>query len=212
MKTSSNSILRIIALLICTALLAACESDSDGGISKDVGDNDPNIVVAMGDSITKGGFSGNLPWPSRLSMMIGKSVINMGVAGATSGDGVNQINRALSQNPGYVILAYGANDAINGINSAKVEGNIAAMIAAIKENQSIPIVANVMPMTEERELYNGNVVAINESIRAAASAQGAKMVNLYNAVGTDPGQYYVDGLHLNDAGENLVAMRFADVF
>lgn len=201
-------------LLASTMLISSgCENDKPLGKGHDFGDNDQNIVVAMGDSITRGGYSGGAPWPARLASMTGKNVINLGVPGAVSGDGVSRVASALkSRKPGFVIIYYGANDAIQGNDPAAVAGNIERMIATVQDAKSIPVVASVAPMSGAREIYNGNVSAINEQIYAVASARGAKVVDINGAIGSNPELYLVDGLHPSDAGEDLIASEFSGLF
>ena len=93
--------------LVSVAVLAltGCEDDDSSplGSGHDFGDNDPNRVSAIGDSITASG------WLPQLSSMIGKEVINRGVGGATSGDGRRSVNTVLSgDKPGFLIIQYGA--------------------------------------------------------------------------------------------------------
>ncbi|HMO51138.1 MAG TPA: GDSL-type esterase/lipase family protein [Kiritimatiellia bacterium] len=199
-----------IALLIA----AGCESDKKSlGSGHDFGDNDENLVLAMGDSITKGGFSGGTSWPTRFAARTGKSTINDGIAGATSGVGASRIQDLLARRkPGFVIIFYGANDAIRSVNVERTAANIDAMIGAALDNGSIPVVATVLPMAEARSVFNGNVEAINLRIREIAKARRVKLVDLNRAVGDTPEEFYTDGLHLNNRGEDLVALEFADLF
>jgi lysophospholipase L1-like esterase len=208
--------LAVLTVLITLLISGGClNSGGGGGLDggHDFGENDPNVVVAMGDSITAGGFSGGAPWPSRMAGMIGKTVVNDGVSGARSSDGVARVNRRLSSlKPGYVIIFYGANDAINGVDSDQVGAAIDAMVAAVQANQSIPIVATVMPMSGGRVIFNGAVDRINEQIRYVARNRGAALVNLNGLVSGNTDLYLADGLHLNDNGELAVALEFADRF
>lgn len=200
-----------LALVVFLAINSGCESDSGNklGDGHDFGDNNPNLVVAMGDSITAGGYSGGAPWPSRFAEMVGKTVINRGISGANSIDGSGRINSVLRQTkPGYVIIWYGANDAIQGISLDATERALNAMVDAAKANKSIPVIANVMPMAGGRSIFNGRVESINDRIKSI----DAKKVNTYGVVNSDPSLYLVDGLHLSDLGENAIALEFLDAF
>lgn len=204
----------IIILSAALALTTGCESDDkslDKG--KDFGDNNPELVLAMGDSITAGGDSGGAPWPSRFSSITGKTTINSGTQGATSLVGASRIGGQLSKlKPGYVVIFYGANDVRQGVQPSDTEAAIRSMVIAAKANKTVPLVVNVMPMSEGSSIFNPAIDALNILIKAAANSEGATFVNMNAAAGSDPGQYLVDGLHLNDAGETLVAMTIADRF
>lgn len=216
-KDIRRSFITLAVLLLIWSTTGCLDSGGGGGggLGKghDFGGNNTNVVVAMGDSITAGGFSGGAPWPSRLAGMIGKTVVNDGIPGAESVVGAARVNGVLSGlKPGFVIIAYGANDAIQSNDPDAVGANIDAMIAAVQANQSIPVVATVMPMSEGRIIYNAFVEAINARIRNVAANRGARVVNLYGLVNGRQDTYLADGLHLNDAGELAVAMEFADLF
>lgn len=204
------------SLMIMTSLTlsSGCENQgSEYGAGHDFGDNNSDVVLVMGDSITAGGFSGSAPWPSRFGAASGKTVINDGIAGATSGLGSARIGGMLAATkPGFVIIGFGANDAILSMSADTTANHIRAMVAAAKNNRTIPVVATVMPMQGGRSIYNGHVDAINERIRTIASEYNVRVINLHGAVGSNPDEYYVDGLHLNDAGENLVALEYTDLF
>ena len=183
------------------------------GDGHDFGPNDPDLVLAMGDSITAGGYSGGPPWPARFGGIVGKSVINDGIPGAMSNVGASRAPGLItSRRPGFVIIFYGANDAIQGISADATEGSIRAMVNAAKSNQAIPVLGTVLPMSVSRSIYNGRVDQINERIRSVGRSESVKVVDLHRVVARDPDRYLVDGLHLNAAGEELVALEFNDAF
>lgn len=207
-----NSLIFYCMCGLIALLGTGCESDSDKklGDGHDFGENNPDLVLAMGDSITAGGYSGGTPWPARFGSMVGKSVINDGISGAASPVGAGRINSLLATyKPGFVIIWFGANDAINGYNIETTDGALKYMIEAAKANKSIPVIANVMPMAGGRIIFNGNVERINERI---ANLSGVKKVNVYNTVSGNTDLYLADGLHLSDAGEQEVAALFMDAF
>lgn len=197
--------------MLIAALGVGCESDSGGklGDGHDFGDNNPEVVLVMGDSISAGGYSGGPPWPSRFADMVGKTVVNYGVPGANSIDGAGRISRAINSiKPGYVIIWYGANDAIQSISVDSTDRAINYMVDVAKTNKVIPVVINVMPMAGGRSIFNGTVDRINERIKSIK----AKKVNAHKLVNSDPFLYLEDGLHLSDTGENAIALEVLDVF
>ena len=196
-----------IAAAAALAALCGCE-DHGGGGGGDVGDNDPNLVICVGDSITQGYACDGAPYPSQLAAMCGKNVRNLGIGGARAGTGASRISSQLACKPGYVCILYGANDAINGGDAGSVKESIRAIIAACKRNQSIPIVATTPPMIGEHSLYNGAARSVNEAISAAAREEGARLVDLYGAFGGGDGYLVSDGLHPNAAGAGLIARMF----
>ena len=97
----------------------------DGGISnKNPGNNDLNVVVALGDSITAGSECPCVPYPARLSGMINKVVYNSGIGGSETGSGLSRIQGVInSYHPAFMLILYGVNDIIQ---SGSPEGAAAA--------------------------------------------------------------------------------------
>ena len=201
-------------ILLTVALTSCLKSKSKKlGERHDFGENDSEVVLVMGDSISAGGFSGGAPWPARLNGMIGKTVVNDSSRGAASTAGASRIDGQLrSRKPGFVIICYGANDAIRGIDIEETENALRYMARTARDNQSIPLIATVLPMTGAREIFNGGGDAINQRIYTLAKQEKAVVVNLNREVSRDLELYLQDGLHLSDLGEELVALTFMDVF
>ena len=194
-----------MALLASAVLFFGCEHD-DGEV--DVGDNDINLVVCAGDSITLGYACDGPTYPTQLAAMSGKRVRNCGVGGVTASYGASKISSYLSCKPGYVCILYGANDAICDGTPAGVKRNLRSIIAACKNNKSIPILATTPPMIKGHKLYNGAARAVNEAIRELASEEGVALVDLYKAFGSGEEYLVSDGLHPNAAGAELIAKCF----
>ncbi len=197
-----------IACLMAMGLLVGCEDDGGGG-GGDIGDNNANVVICVGDSITQGYACDGAPYPSPLAGKTGKTVYNYGAGGARASAGAGKIKSQLSCKPGYVCILYGANDAINGGDANGVKESIRAIISACKDNKSIPIVATTPPMIGPHKIYNEAAISINNAIRAVAGEEGVALVDLYGAFGGGESLLVSDGLHPNAAGAELIAKCFA---
>ena len=209
------SVMKLPVWLAGLALLAVAGcGGGDGGPSSapvDFGNNNSNVVVALGDSITAGVDGGGTPWPARLATLSGKDVINAGVGGEASGGALSRCGGLLaSYQPGYIIILTGANDAIMGYSTDDAVANIRAMVAMAKANKTVPIVATLLPMIEEHLDYESAAERISAGVRALASSENVKLVDLY-AEFTDPeNQLISDGLHPNDLGNQIIALAFND--
>lgn len=198
------------ALSAAALLFFGCEGGGDsGGSSGDTGDNNADLVICLGDSITLGTACDGAPYPSHLAGMTGKSVLNYGSGGETAQGGAGRISGALAKKPGYICILYGANDAIAGRDPGVTKENLRSMIAACKANHTIPIVGTTPPMTGEHSNFDGNARAINDAIRAVAGEEGVTCVDLYGAFGNGESYLVSDGLHPNAAGAELIAKCFA---
>jgi lysophospholipase L1-like esterase len=188
---------------------AGCDGGGGGGSGgHDFGANDPNVIVAMGDSITEG--SGSADYPSILEGMVGKRVINHGRGGATAGDGAGAIGGVLArEKPGYVLILYGANDVISGTGLDHATGALGAIIEACKANQTVPIIATLTPMQGLHELFAGGAQELSRRIRSLAGQTGTALCDLESEFGFPSGLLQDDGLHPTDEGSVVIADSFA---
>jgi acyl-CoA thioesterase I len=95
------------------------------------------LVLDFGDSLTAGlGLPADEAFPARLQARlrakgIAVRIVNAGVSGDTTTDGLARLDWALADKPDFVILALGANDALRGIDPALVRHNLDRMIGKI---------------------------------------------------------------------------------
>jgi lysophospholipase L1-like esterase len=65
-------------------------------------------------------------------------------------------------------------------------------------------------MNRGHEAYDGGVDALNPEIKKMAGEEGASVVDLHSAFsGNEETHLGADGLHPNNAGQQLIADRFA---
>ena len=203
-----------LPLAIASGLLAGCGGDGEGALENaNPGNNDVNVAVALGDSLTQGSDCACTPYPARLGGMIGKRVYNAGSQGSGA---INNVGRAQSvidrRHPGFMFILYGINDVIQGRDIAAIRSALAQMVAICKQNNVVPVLATYPQLVDSHALFAGGGLALNNEIRALADAEGIKCVDLEKEFNADPSLYEEDGLHPNDAGTQIVALAFADLF
>lgn len=191
------------------AVMLLCGCEGGGGGSFDIGDNNKEVVVCIGDSITYGWQCDGPSYPANLAAMTGKHVHNAGVPGAYSSAGVSAARSAFSKKPAYMCILYGSNDAIMGRSHSGAAENVRAIIRECRQKQVIPVVASPPPMIGEHSIYNGDGQKIGELIKSVCKEEGVKFIDLYNAFGSGEGYFTSDGLHPNAAGAQLIAKKFA---
>ena len=202
----------VIAFLI-TVFIPACEDSGSLGDGHDFGDNNHMVCVALGDSITEGhGLSDAETYPSQLASFLGKTVINEGNGGENSSGGASRVSGVLkSHKPGFLLILYGANDLLHDVDQASTISALRSIIQTAKNNQTIPVIATLTPMTDSYILWAGGVEELNIKIRSLASETGTTLVDLESAFGDGSG-LMAEGLHPNAQGAYLMAQCFADVF
>ena len=215
-----------ILVTLMSGLLAACNNGGDGGLSnKNPGLNDTTVVAAFGDSITQGNRCACPPYPARLPPLIGKTVIPAGIHGTMARESVGRIQQVIDRNhPAFMLILYGVNDMIHGKGVPGTIGALSQMVLICKQNNVVPVLATYPIPFGSHGAFAMGTIGLNEGIRGLAEAQGIRCVDLerefaLETEGTTPGWVVTDralmetdGLHPNDAGTQIMAVAFADLF
>lgn len=118
---------RKITILLITCLmfvLAGCDSPKLNKLSSN------DVIVAFGDSLTAGvGANKQNSYPARLAELSGINVINSGVSGETTSEGLARLPKVIEEhNPSLLILLEGGNDILQNKDYSQIEQNIDKMI------------------------------------------------------------------------------------
>lgn len=134
--------MKIVFNIFILVLLTACGSDAPqlSGLSTN------DVILAFGDSLTKGvGAKENESYPAVLQSLSGRKVINAGISGEQSTQGLARLPVLLEQyQPKLLILCHGGNDILRKKNLKTMETNIKQMINRAKE-RNIPVVLLGVP-------------------------------------------------------------------
>ncbi len=108
-------------------------------------------LLAFGDSLTAGfgvaerdGFVPRLEAWLHAHGAADVTVVNAGVSGATSGDGLARIDAALAPDIDGVILELGANDVLRGFDPRVTRRNLDAIVDAI-DARGLPVLVTGIP-------------------------------------------------------------------
>lgn len=95
------------------------------------------VILAFGDSLTYGfGASIDFSYPSIMQNKTGIRVINAGMNGELSYEGLKRLPKLLEQKPDLVILCHGGNDILQNFSDEKLKINLLEMIRLIKNSGS----------------------------------------------------------------------------
>lgn len=94
------------------------------------------VILAFGDSLTHGtGANTEQAYPARLQAMLSRTVINAGIPGEISKNGLKRLPGLLKRHqPELLILCHGGNDILRRNNLKKTKENLQQMINLARSN------------------------------------------------------------------------------
>ncbi len=103
------------------------------------------VILAFGDSLTYGtGASPESSYTSILGELTGLTVVNAGVPGEISRNGLQRLPNLLdAHEPNLLILIHGGNDILRKIPANQTENNIRAMIEAARQRNIAVVMLGV---------------------------------------------------------------------
>lgn len=129
-----NKIKLIAALAVIALIFLVATRESKDNLSYIELKRDATIL-AFGDSITYGyGVMQKDSYPAQLQKKTGLHVINAGISGEESSEGLSRLSALLVNKPDLVILCHGGNDILRKRSDEKLKTNLIAMINLIKES------------------------------------------------------------------------------
>ncbi len=172
---------------------------------------EPLRILAFGDSLTSGfGLPDADSFPSQLERALiaaGENVklVNGGVAGDTSAGGLARLDWTLADKPDLVLLEFGANDGLRGLDPAATRKNIAAMLTRLVQDR-IPTL--LLGMKAPRNLGADYVAAFDPLYEDLARQYQVPLDPFYlDGVAGDPALNQSDGIHPNAAGVAAIVKR-----
>ncbi|MGH7803661.1 MAG: SGNH/GDSL hydrolase family protein [Candidatus Binatia bacterium] len=222
--------------MLVSAALAAC-GGGGGGSSRGVSLRDLNAdgdieILAFGDSITRGqgdgAVSGSIPpgiggYPGRLQEMLGVPVINAGVQGEDTSEGLARLRGLLaSTDADYVIILQGALD-IENRRTEEAARNLEAMVDLAQADGADVLIGTVLPTccTHRGIIPNGSINTLNSRIVEIADRTSIPVIDFHRAfVPSEDAPYdessgllhLPDGLHPTPTGYDVMASTAAQAF
>jgi acyl-CoA thioesterase-1 len=170
---------------------------------------DPRPVIAcFGNSITAGfGLDPGQSFPALLQQDLdrrqyGYRVVNMGVSGDTTQDGVARLPLLLAEKPAIVVLELGGNDGLRGLPVSVTESNLAEIIEGVQKAGARVLLAGMTLPPNYGPAYIRKFEAIYRDL--AARYQPVWIPFLLVGVGGNADLMQRDGLHPNALGARRV--------
>lgn len=159
-------------------------------------------IICFGDSLTYGTGAGqDMDYPSQLSRMIGKPVINAGVSGDTTARALQRLERdVLAKFPDLVLITLGGNDLKNGVAKAVAFDNLKEIVESIQATGAGVIIGGLRFPLRDR--------GFGRAYQELADETGAVLIpNIFEGIMGNR-QLMSDPIHPNDAGYKIIAERF----
>ncbi len=160
-----SSVEKIALIFFSLLLVIFLFKEKEGAI--EVLHKEYKTVLAFGDSLTFGyGTVASQSYPSHLSNLLGVEVINEGISGEVSSDGLKRLPKLLKEyQPDLIIICHGGNDILRKVSKEVLRQNLESMVQisqAVGVDVLLVAVPNlslfgldVMPLYEEiSQKYN----------------------------------------------------------
>ena len=167
------------------------------------------VIVCFGDSLTAGfGVDPGMSYPDILQSELDRQayryrVVNLGVSGDTSQDGLDRLSLVIDEHPAIVVLEFGANDGLRGQPIANTEKNLAQIMEQLQNAHSQVVLAGITLPPNYGPEYIHRFEAVYTGL--AQRYKTPLIPFLLSGVAGNPNLMQRDGLHPNAAGTRLVA-------
>lgn len=191
----------LILLLFSVFLIAACSKPGEEPIPRG------SQVLTLGDSLTAGaGVNPEEAWPALLARQTGWVVINGGVSGDTSADGLRRLPSLLEEhNPVLVLVALGGNDMLRHVPREETVANLGQILSLIKaRGAKAVLLATPQPSVAGAVFRN---LSAADFYREVADAHQVPLVEDAIADVLSKPELKGDPLHPNAAGHALLSEK-----
>jgi acyl-CoA thioesterase-1 len=197
MKNSLLILLTVVVLFAGYRIFVAPPQVKEGSIPY-------NTIICFGDSLTFGtGAEAGMDYPSQLSKMIAKPVINAGVPGDTTARALKRLQQdVLARSPDLVLITLGGNDLKNGVAKDTAFNNLQHIVESILGQGGRVIVGGLKFPLRDRGFAKG--------YRDLADQTGAVLLpDIFKDIMGNR-KLMRDPIHPNGDGYRIMAQSFLD--
>ncbi len=171
--------------------------------------DDRPVIACFGDSITAGyGLDTTQSYPAVMQRDLDAQgyayrVVNFGVSGETTKDGLLRVQRVVRLRPAIAIVEFGGNDGLRGLPLADSQTNLDAIVRTLQSAGIRVVLAGISLPPQFGRDY---ITRFNAMFPAVARKRNVPLLPfLYKGVFGVPGSIQEDGVHPTAQGAIVVA-------
>lgn len=171
-----------------------------------------NRILFLGDSLTEGlGVKKQEAFPKLVQDLIQTElkkdiqVINGGVSGSTTSDGLSRLKWYLRKKPYLVFIALGANDGLRGLNLKKSQKNLEEIVSYALKSKAKVLLAGMLIPPNYGPKYSEDFKKMYEIIKIKYKLRS--MPFLLDGVAGKEELNQRDGIHPNAKGHKYIAKQ-----
>ncbi|WP_213805822.1 arylesterase [Granulicella sp. dw_53] len=174
--------------------------------------NDPRpLIVCFGDSLTAGfGTEAGQTYPDYLQSSLDAQgyhyrVVNQGISGNTTKDGISRLDTILALHPAVIIVEFGGNDGLRGLPISDSRVNLDKIVSTLKASGAKIVLAGITLPPDYGPDY---IQQFDATYSLLAKKYRVPLIPfiLQGVFGT-PGMMQRDRTHATAAGNKLVAQN-----
>jgi acyl-CoA thioesterase-1 len=215
-----------LIILACAALAAAgCRTEPSAKPVEEADANTPEaapkvaapaaaqdtrpLIVCFGDSLTAGyGTDPGQSYPDYLQQDLDAEgyryrVVNEGVSGNTTKDGINRLAGVVAMKPAVVIVEFGGNDGLRGLPIEESRAHLDTIVSTLKASGAKIVIAGITLPPNYGAAYIKQFDATYPMLAKKYNAPLMPML-LKDVYGV-PGMMQADETHATAAGNKIVA-------
>jgi acyl-CoA thioesterase-1 len=169
------------------------------------------IIVCFGDSLTAGhGVTAGQTYPDYLQHDLDARgyiyrVVNKGIDGNTTKDGVDRLKDVLALHPQIVVVEFGGNDGLRGLPISVTRQNLDHIVSALQQPGIKVVLAGITLPPNYGQDY---IQQFNETYSTLARKYKVPLIPfLFKGVYGIPGSMQEDGIHATEKGNQQVALN-----
>lgn len=170
----------------------------------------PSLML-FGDSLLAGyGLDAGDGFAAQLGSRLARegyevSIVDAGISGDTSGDGLARVAGALSNMPDLALVGFGGNDMLQGLPPARLKRNLRSILEEFRSN-GIPVL--LLGMLASPRLGDDYVREFNAVYRELAGEFDVPLYPFFlDGVALDPYLNQDDRIHPNARGVSVIVDR-----